>query len=160
MGPDVSTHQATARGWTAAAGILVLGGVALLAAGPKRWLGVALMLTGGLVAQFAVIRVVADSTGLQVAYGPFKFPRTRVTIDRIARASAIDVRPMRWGGWGYRGSLTVGRRAAVVVRGGPGLRLDLTNGKVFVVTIDDPQRAADVLNAAIRPYPTLDRNPT
>ena len=39
------------------------------------------------------------------------------------------------------------KRAAVVLRAGPGIRLDLHDGKVFVVTIDDPDIPARLLNA-------------
>jgi hypothetical protein len=53
---------------------------------------------------------------------------------------------MQWGGWGYRGSLKLMKQAAVVLRAGPGLRLDMTGGRVFVVTIDDPGTAAALLN--------------
>ena len=38
-------------------------------------------------------------------------------------------------------------RAAVVLRAGPGIRLDLHDGRVFVVTIDDPDVPAQLLNA-------------
>ena len=58
----------------------------------------------------------------------------------------IDVRPTEWGGWGYRGSPTLMKRAAVVLRAGPGIRLDLHDGKVFVVTIDNPEIPARLLN--------------
>ena len=72
---------------------------------------------------------------------------TSVPLRRIATAQAIDIHPTDWGGWGYRGSLTLMKRAAVVLRAGPGIRLDLHDGEVFVVTIDDPDRPARLLNA-------------
>jgi len=99
------------------------------------------------VTTFSRIRVTADHTGLTVRYGFLGWPRTRVPIQRIAAARAIDIRPTEWGGWGYRGNLTLMRRAAVVLRAGPGIRLDLHDGKVFAVTIDDPDIPARLLNA-------------
>ena len=96
---------------------------------------------------FSRIRVTADRSGLHVGYGFLGWPRTSVPLRRIAAARAIDVRPTDWGGWGYRGSLTLMKRAAVVLRAGPGIRLDLHDGKVFVVTIDDPDTPARLLNA-------------
>jgi hypothetical protein len=36
-------------------------------------------------------------------------------------------------------------RAAVVLRGGEGLRLDLSRGRIFVVTVDDAATGAAVL---------------
>jgi hypothetical protein len=55
------------------------------------------------------------------------------------------VDPMTWGGWGYRWVPTRHATAAVVRRV-PGLRLDRTDGRVFVVTVDDADRAAGLVN--------------
>ena len=79
---------------------------------------------------------------LTVRYGFLGWPRTSVPLHRIATARAIEIRPTEWGGWGYRGNLALMNRAAVVLRAGPGLRLDLHDGKVFVVTIDNPETIA------------------
>ena len=98
---------------------------------------------------FGRIRLITDQAGLQVRYGFLRWPRTSVAIGRIATAQAIDIRPADWGGWGYRGSLTLMKRAAVVLRAGPGIRLDLHDGRVLAVTIDDPHEPARLLNAAI-----------
>ncbi len=62
----------------------------------------------------------------------------------------IDAKPRDWGGWGYRGSLFLMKQAAVVLRKGPAIRVDLKNGKVFVVTVDDPTQGVAVLNAYAR----------
>ena len=101
------------------------------------------------LAAFSRIRVTADRSGLQVLYGFFGWPRTSVPIHCIATAQAIDIRPADWGGWGYRGSLTLMKRAAVVLRAGPGIRLDLHDGKIFAVTIDDPENPVRLLNAEV-----------
>jgi len=92
------------------------------------------------VALFIEVRVDVDDEGVRVR-GPIGFPRARFAHDRIEQASAIDVRPMRVGGWGYRGSLKLFRRAAWVVRAGPGLQLDLTDKRTFVVTVDHADAA-------------------
>lgn len=77
----------------------------------------------------------------------------RFPTERIERASAVHIDPARWFilgvGWGYRGSLTLFGRAAVILRTGPGLRLDLTDGKSFYITIDDPDTAAGVESSTI-----------
>lgn len=101
----------------------------------------------------ASLRVRVDGNGLRVKYGVLPWPTTNVPIERIVTASTIDVRPMQWGGWGYRGSLRLVNRAAVVHRAGPGLRLDLTGGKVLVVTVDDPEIPAAILNAELSRVP-------
>lgn len=41
------------------------------------------------------------------------------------------------------------KQAAVVLRAGPCIRLDLRNGKVFVVTIDNPETAVALLNTEV-----------
>jgi hypothetical protein len=41
------------------------------------------------------------------------------------------------------------RRAAWVVHRGPGLKLDLRDGKVFVVTVDGAEEVAAVVNGLI-----------
>jgi hypothetical protein len=132
--------------WPVAVGgvIGVAGVVSLLLVGVL--VGVVLIVVGTVVAMFATVRVTADRHGLTVRYGPFGWPRTRIGLDRIARAETIVVRPMEHGGWGYRGSITALGRAAVVVRAGEGIQLDLTDGTRFVVTVDDAETGAGAIN--------------
>ena len=127
--------------------ILVLGLVLLLVT--ELWIGLVMLGISILMSFFGRIRVTADRSGLRVGYGLFGWPRTSVPLRRIAAARAIDIHPSEWGGWGYRGSLTVMRRAAVVLRAGPGIRVDLHDGRVFAVTVDDPDRPAQLLNAEV-----------
>jgi len=127
--------------------ILLAGLVLLLVTEP--WIGLVLLGISVLMSFFGRIRVTADRSGLRVGYGLFGWPRTSVPLSRIAAARAIDIHPPDWGGWGYRGSLAIMRRAAVVLRAGPGIRLDLRDGRVFAVTIDDPDDPVRLLNAEI-----------
>ncbi len=120
----------------------------------EPWIVGLLLLITMAVATFSRIRVTADQSGLQVRYGFFGWPRTSVPISRIATAQAIDIHPTHWGGWGYRGSLTLMKRAAVVLRAWPGIRVDLHDGKIFAVTIDDPDKPARLLNTEISRLPT------
>lgn len=115
--------------------------------------GTAVLLAGAAVAMFATIQVTADRRGLIVTYGPGRWPRTTIGLDRITHAEVIDVRPMHHGGWGYRGSVRVFGRAAVVVRAGEGIQLDLVDGKRFVVTVDDAETGAGTINDLLRPEP-------
>lgn len=100
-----------------------------------------LFIAGVACAFFVKVNVTIDASAVRVS-GPIGFPRVAFPFSRIAAVTAIEVRPMKVGGWGYRGSLTVFRRAAWVVRGGPGLQLDLRDGRRFVVTVDDAEAAA------------------
>jgi hypothetical protein len=85
--------------------------------------------------------VTVDKGELLVRYAaPLAF-RHRINRRDIETAEVVDVRPVRWGGWGYRGSRLLFGRAALVIRGGPGLRVVTKKGKAFTVTVDDPEGA-------------------
>ena len=121
-----------------AVGLLVLGGAAW------AWLPV----FGALVAMpFSKIRVTVDPVALTVRFRGPGWLRVRIRIAQVEEVSSLDVNPLRWGGWGYRGSLRLFRRAAVVVRKGPGIRLNLTRRRVFVVTVDDAEQGAAAVQA-------------
>jgi hypothetical protein len=123
-----------AVGWIAGFGILV-------------WIGGVLTLVG---VQMRSVRVTTDKRGLTMSWGPLGVPRHTLPLARIAQATAIDVRPREWGGWGYRGSVALFGTAGAILRSGPGLRLDLVDGRVFVVTVDDPEIGAGLLNDYVR----------
>lgn len=129
--------------------VLLLGPILMLAPDTPVWLLGVTVLSGAACLSLASIRVTADAGGLDVKYGVLPWPSTSIAVDRIESASVIDVRPMEWGGWGYRGTLTLMRQAAVVLRAGPGIRVDLIDGRVFVVTVDDPEVGAALLNAEV-----------
>jgi hypothetical protein len=102
---------------------------------------------------FTSVRVIATPRGVHVAYGVLRVPLTRIPIQRITAAAETDLVAMSWG---YRGSLRLFRKAAVVIRGGAALQLDLDGGeRQFVVTIDDAQNGAAFINKAIN-TPRLD----
>ena len=135
--------------WPVLSGLVVFLIALVLVRVVEPWIvGVLLVVAVGAVS-FARIRVTVDRSGLQIRYGFLGWPRTSVPIRRIATAQAIDIRPAQWGGWGYRGSLKLARRAAVVLRAGPGIRVDLHDGGVFAVTIDDPDQPVRLLNAEV-----------
>jgi len=119
-----------AGGWLAGFGIFI-------------WMGALLCIVG---AQMRSLRVTTDRNGLTLAWGPLGLPRQSVPLAEIAQATAIDVRPRDWGGWGYRGSMLINGQAGAILRAGPGLHLNLVDGRVFVVTVDDPEIGAGLLN--------------
>ncbi len=135
--------------WLTAGGIAVIVAGVVIAVATMWWIALPAGLSGLAMLSFGRLEVRADRSGLHVAYGPLRWPSTTVAIDRIDKATVIDVRPMKWGGWGYRGSLKLMNQAAVVHRAGPGVRLDLDDGKVFVVTVDDPETPAGLVNAEV-----------
>jgi hypothetical protein len=94
---------------------------------------------------FGWIRVSVDWRGLRIHYGLLPWPVTTITLDRLQRAEPIELRPLDWGGWGYRGSRALGR-SAVVLRGGEAIRLELADRGEFAVTVDDAVSGAGLLN--------------
>jgi hypothetical protein len=129
-----------------AAVLLLVAGIAQFA---DLWVVLLLLVIAKGLVLFSRVRVTADQSGLHLRYGFVGWPRTSIPIHRIASARAIEIRPADWGGWGYRGGLGLMKRAAVVLRAGPGIRVNLHDGKVFAVTIDDPEIPVRLLNAEI-----------
>jgi Protein of unknown function (DUF1648) len=111
------------------------------------WAYFGLVPLGIMLCGLAHIRVRVDAAGLRVFYGFGSLISTHIDTRKIVQAEAIYVKPRAWGGWGYRGSLRLFKRAAVVLRGGPGIRLQLSGGAQFAVTIDHPEDAVALLNA-------------
>jgi hypothetical protein len=128
------------------AGVLAIGSVVLFIAVPVG--GVIMFLAAGLVVEFTAVRVVVGGRGVRVT-ARLGAPWVTLPLERIKSAEAIDVHPMQWGGWGYRGSLRLMHRAAWIVRSGPGVRLDLHDGATFVVTVDNAEEAAAVVNGLL-----------
>lgn len=127
--------------WLAAGCALVGLGIAITA---DVLIGVSVLAAAvaGALLQRATVRI--DRMGLRITFGPGV--RIRVPLDEIRQAAPEQLRPMEWGGWGYR---VLPNRRAVILRSGPGLVLDLTNGSRFAVTLDHPDEAAAVLNGLL-----------
>jgi len=85
------------------------------------------------------IMVVHDARGigLEIRYG-FGLLRQRFAPDTIVSSAAVDMSLVQMGGWGYRGSLRLLKYAALATRRGPALELNLSRGRRFIVTVDNP----------------------
>lgn len=119
---------------------------AALASGTDAAPGV---LATGLVVAVAFIwlshvRVSVAAAGVRVGFGPFGAPARFLALEEIASAEAIDVKPLLWGGWGYR--LSPRGHERMIVRGGPGLVVLRSNGRRFTVTVDGAPQAAGLVN--------------
>ena len=130
--------------WTAAAAAAGAG-IALFAA---LWLAATLALVAVAVALVGTVHVTVGEGGVRAAAAP-GWPAVSFPLSRIEAARAIDLQPMRWGGWGYRGSVRVAGRAAWVLRAGEALELRLAGGKMFAVTVDGATEAAAVVNGLL-----------
>jgi hypothetical protein len=70
----------------------------------------------------------------------------RVPLQEIARAEAVEYRPVRdYGGWGLRG---FGRRRAVSARGNRGVLLVRRDGSTLLVGSREPRRLLEALATA------------
>ena len=145
-GAQVAWSRRLSVGWAMAASLATVAAGVVTAATGQLGLGLVVAVVGAATSVLSRIQVFADRRGVTVTYGWWTWPRTRIPLDRIESAAAIEVLPSEWGGWGYRGSVRLFRQAAVVLRKGEGLRVDLNDGRRFVVTIDDAATAAAVLN--------------
>jgi hypothetical protein len=139
-------------------GTLAATGVAIMAIHPSLT-GVPFLVAGVVLFPFSTIRVEVNAEGLFVYFGHLVWPRVRIELADMASAEAIDLRPMQWGGWGYRGSLKVFNRAAVVLRKGDAIAVTLKNGKRFAVTVDDARPGAALVNALISEQPRATTGP-
>jgi len=111
------------------------------------WAASPVALTALVVALVLIIRVTVDDRGLHVGFGPWGWPRLTVPLFEIEYAEPTEVRPMEWGGWGYR--LMPGGGRAVVLRRGPGVRLALSEDRRFVLSTRDPEAVAGLLNTLV-----------
>lgn len=121
-----------------AIGVLVLAGSAIASGIVWLWLVVLLMLV--LVLAVTRFSVTIDSHGVtwRSALG---FPRGGVALADIASASAVDVHPGDFGGYGLR---FMPRRKGIITRSGRALRIEHGNG-ALVITVDDADTAASVV---------------
>jgi len=127
-----------------------IGGAAALAgiSGAGGWDGAALssVVVLGVLAVFSVIfaavRVSVDRRGIRVVSLTTGIPLKTITPNRVAQVHVTNVNPLSWGGWGYR--LMPGK-SAIIIRGGEGISVTLTNDKEFVVTVTDADTGAEVL---------------
>ena len=147
----VWTGRARGRRAWAIAAILVAGGAVTQAVTGQWVTTVVLLVVGVLVSAFTSVRVTAGARGVTVGYGPFGLRLTRFPLRRIAAAEAVDRTSAH--SFGYRGSLLLFGAAAVIVRPGPALRLTLRDGKTFLVTVDDAETGAALLNDLIKARP-------
>lgn len=121
----------------------------LLATTPAAYLNAAQLLVLIAIELFSKVRVKVDARALTIHYGHLGWVRQSVALERIESARGSRLEPMEHGGFGYRGSLRFSGRAALVVRAGPGLRLELDGGKSLAISVDDAERGARIINSLL-----------
>jgi len=106
-----------------------------------------LVAIGVVVVMFSSVTVGVDREALTISLGPFGRPRRRIPIGDITGAAAFDIRPMAYGGWGYR--LSSGVRA-YVIKGGEAIRVEIENHPDVLVTVEGAAEGAAVLDRLAR----------
>lgn len=90
------------------------------------------------------VRVTVGPQGVTARTGPFGVIRFHVPLSEVESVHAEVVDSLVYGGWGLR--FLPGVRG-LVVRNGPGLRVEREEGPSLVVTVDAAEEAAGVLLA-------------
>jgi len=128
--------------------VLIVIGIGLLIASVAIWSVVSLVLlvVALLVLVFAEVRATVSDAGVVVSLGWLGIPSWLVPLDTITTADVEEVSPMSYGGWGYR--IRPGVRG-LIVRGGPSLRLRRKDRPDLVLTVDDAERGAGLVNALV-----------
>jgi hypothetical protein len=110
---------------------------------------IALAVLGSVIFLFTrvVVRVVQSELGrgLEIVYGPGEIVRQVFEPAEVEGAYARHLSFAEMGGWGYRGSLRLIRRAALVTRRGDALELELSHRRHFIVTVDEPDNFVTAL---------------
>lgn len=123
-------------------------GAAVMVAGLVTWgwSTLALIVVGLVILTFTEVRVTVSRRGVVVSLGWMGFPSWTVPLRAISEAHVETVSPMAYGGWGYR--IRPGVRA-VVIRGGEALRLVREDKADLVLTVDDAETGAGLVNAIL-----------
>ena len=110
------------------------------------WIFTTLMtiLVVGMLLAFSVFRVTIGGSGM-IVRGGLGFPRWTLPLEDVVEAKVTDVDPFtEFGGWGYRMGLH--GRTGFVVRKGAALEVERGDGTAWVVTVDEPEEGAALLN--------------
>ena len=88
-------------------------------------------------------RVRADRRGFAVR-GILGWPQVSIPASDVAEVRVIQVNPTAdFGGWGWRWA--PGNRTGIILRAGDAIEVTRRNGKRLVVTVDDAETAARVV---------------
>ncbi|KAA5832619.1 DUF1648 domain-containing protein [Saccharopolyspora hirsuta] len=131
--------------------MLVIGGAAVLSSVvpllAQAWVAaVVSALAGVVVFALSSARVQVDERGVHTSFGPLRWPVRRIRLEQIDRARVETRRALEVGGWGYR---VLPNSTAIMLRGGECLALRLTSGRDFYISVDHPERGAELVNALI-----------
>ena len=97
---------------------------------------------------FGYLSAQVTEAGISLRWGPVGWIRKFIPFETITKAEAVTYSPlMEFGGWGIR---MRGKKRAWTVRGNRAVRMELTDGKVFYLGSDRPERFAEWIRSAER----------
>jgi hypothetical protein len=146
----VWTRRVTATGYLLLSGavVLLLVGMAITVSAVtdgRLWaLALLPLVLFALFATTAAWHVRIDSRGV-VARGILGVPRFRIPLSDIRSAAVVSIEPLAdFGGWGIRWGNR--RRFGIVLFAGEALEVERLDGRSFVITTPDAERAAALVN--------------
>ncbi len=148
MGDVAVWSRTVVAGWLVALGAVSAVGfvVAGLLVESQLPLFLWLLVASAALVVTGAVRVTVTDRDVTVHAVVLPLVRRRIPHARIREATAKRSRPMELGGWGYR---WLPGQTSVSLRAGDALWLELTSGKFFVVTVDDAEEAAELVNGYV-----------
>ncbi|WP_086842363.1 hypothetical protein [Amycolatopsis kentuckyensis] len=120
--------------------------IALVPAGLSWPVATWLALVGAVVAALTYrLSASVDAKGVTIRFGLLGVPWRHLALDSIREATARELSTFGDGGLGLRFNPVTGT-TAYKVRGGPALALALENGRTVLVSVDDPETGAGLVN--------------
>lgn len=111
---------------------------AALCTGTWNGLEISLGVVTLLAAEFAVVRVSRNARGIAVFGLLPGIPLYSIRSNRIVSIEHVWIRPLDWGGWGYRISPA---GTGLILRAGPGVIVRSTSGRAFTFNTSCPERS-------------------
>lgn len=129
--------------------VLVPGGIALVPAGVQWPMALWIALVGAFVTAVTYrLKATVDANGVTIRFGLLGFPWRHLALDAIREATVRDLATFGDGGLGLRFNPVTGT-TAYKVRGGPAMALALESGRTVLVSVDDPETGAGLVNDLI-----------
>lgn len=120
--------------------------IALVPAGLSWPVATWIALVGVLVAALTYrLSASVDAKGVTIRFGLLGVPWRHLALDSIREATARELSAFGDGGLGLRFNPVTGT-TAYKVRGGPALALSMENGRTVLVSVDDPETGAGLVN--------------
>jgi hypothetical protein len=97
---------------------------------------------------FGYLLAQVTEAGIKLRWGPLGWIKKFIPFSNIEKAEAATYSPlMEFGGWGIR---MRGKKRAWTVRGNRAVRMELTDGKIFYLGSDRPERFAEWIRSTER----------